>query len=43
MPKEQNTEAQKPEVLRGVLDLMNEGTVYTSFLRLQQQEWIASD
>jgi DNA-binding PadR family transcriptional regulator len=43
MPKEQNTEAQKSEALQGTLDLMNEGTVYTSLLRLQQQEWIASD
>jgi len=43
MPKEQNTEAQKSEVLQGTLDLMNEGTVYTSLLRLRQREWIASD
>ena len=73
MSKEQNTEAQKSEVLQGTLDLMvlkvldvlgplhgygiarrieqvsgqvlqlNEGTVYTSLLRLQQQGWIASD
>jgi PadR family transcriptional regulator len=43
MHKEQNTEAQKSEVLQGTLDLMNEGTVYTSPLRLQQREWIASD
>lgn len=33
----------KSEVLRGTLDLMNEGTVYTSPLRLQQREWVASD
>jgi len=73
MSKEQNTEAQKSEVLQGTLDLMvlkvldalgplhgygiarrieqapeqvlqlNEGTVYTSLLRLQQRKWIASD
>jgi len=72
MSKEQNTEAQKSEVLQGTLDLMvlkvldvlgplhgygiarrieqvsehvlqlNEGTVYTSLLRLQQRKWIAS-
>ena len=73
MSKEQNTEAQKSEVLQGTLDLMvlkvldalgpqhgygiarrieqvsdqvlqlNEGTVYTSLLRLQQRKWIASE
>src|SRR5262249_16662084 len=73
MSKGKNTEAQKSEVLQGMLDLMvlkvlealgpqhgygiarrieqvseqvlqlNEGTVYTSLLRLQQQGWIASD
>jgi PadR family transcriptional regulator, regulatory protein PadR len=43
MSKEQNTEGQKSEVLQGTLHLMNQGTVYTSFLRLQQREWIASD
>jgi len=73
MPKEQNTEAQKSEVLQGTLDLMvlkvldamgpqhgygiarrieqvsqqvlqlNEGTVYTSLLRLQQRKWIAAE
>ena len=30
------------QVSEGVLDL-NEGTVYTALLRLQQQGWIASD
>ena len=73
MSKEQNTDAQKSEVLQGTLDLMvlkvldalgpqhgygiarrieqvseqvlqlNEGTVYTSLLRLQQRKWIASE
>ena len=73
MPKEQNTDAQKSEVLQGTLDLMvlkvldalgpqhgygiarrteqvsgqvlqlNEGTVYTSLLRLQQRKWIAAE
>jgi PadR family transcriptional regulator, regulatory protein PadR len=72
MSKEQNTDAQKSEVLQGTLDLMvlkvldalgpqhgygiarrikqvsqqvlqlNEGTVYTSLLRLQQRKWISS-
>ncbi len=73
MSKEQNTDAQKSEVLQGTLDLMvlkvldalgpqhgygiarrieqvshqvlqlNEGTVYTSLLRLQQWKWISAE
>ena len=73
MSKEQNTDAQKSEVLQGTLDLMvlkvldalgpqhgygiarrieqvsqhvlqlNEGTVYTSFVRLQQRKWISAE
>jgi PadR family transcriptional regulator, regulatory protein PadR len=73
MSKEQNTDAQKSEVLQGTLDLMvlkvldalgpqhgygiarrieqvshqvlqlNEGTVYTSLLRLQQRKWISAE
>jgi PadR family transcriptional regulator PadR len=72
MPKEQNTEGRKSEVLQGTLDLrvlkfstrsgrsmamaspdgsskwrtgsaLNEGTIYTWLLRLQQRKWIASE
>jgi PadR family transcriptional regulator, regulatory protein PadR len=73
MSKEQNTDAQKSEVLQGTLDLMvlkvldalgpqhgygiarrieqvsqqvlqlNEGTVYTSLLRLLRRKWISSE
>jgi PadR family transcriptional regulator PadR len=36
--------AEKSEVLQGEQVLkLNEGTVYTSLLRLQQQGWIGSD
>jgi PadR family transcriptional regulator PadR len=43
MPKEQNTEAQRSVVLQGAPDPMNEGTVYTLLMRLQQRKWIASE